>query len=85
MSQDNSQKGRRRKPASAKPKLPRIDLDDRISTSTTVGEFAKKVFAWFVEWADEDDIQRFVAEFEGVPIENVTLVGDDIKIIAVQP
>ena len=50
----------------------------------TVSQFAERVVDWLVEWADEDDIRQFVAEFEGVPIENVTVTGDDIKIVAGQ-
>jgi hypothetical protein len=46
----------------------------------TVGQFARQVTNWLVEWADEDDIQRFLAEFKGVPIERVIVTGDDIRI-----
>lgn len=51
-------------------------------TETTVPQFAKEVTEWLVEWADEDDVRRFVAEFKGVPPEMVIVAGDDIKIIA---
>ena len=93
MSQDNKQTGSRRKPLSAKPQAtvntteathPSEGRVEQIATRTTVGQFAKQVVDWIVEWADEDDIQQFVAEFEGVPIKKVTVIGDDIKIVAGQ-
>jgi hypothetical protein len=93
MSHDNKQTGRRRKPQSAKPKTtvstteathPSEGRVEQIATRTTVGHFAKQVVDWLVEGADEDDIQQFVAEFVGVPIKKVTVIGDDIKIVAGQ-
>jgi hypothetical protein len=71
MNGDNKHKGRRRKP---------VPAGRRATVNTTVDRFAKRVVDWLVEWADEDDVRQFVAEFEGVPVRNVTVVGDDIKI-----
>lgn len=50
----------------------------------TVDRFARRVVDWLVQWADEDEIREFAAEFEGVPIKNVTVIGDEIMIVAVQ-
>ena len=62
-----------------KPQIPfRIKHTD---ARMTVGQFARQVANWLVEWADEDDIQRFFAEFKGVPIERVIVTGDDIRIV----
>jgi len=47
----------------------------------TVDRFARRVVNWLVEWADENDIQKFVAEFEGVPIRDVSVADDEIRIV----
>ena len=78
MSRDDKHRGRR-KAREAKRQIPlRIKY---IDTQMTVGQFARQVANWLVEYADEDDIQRFFAEFKGVPIERVIVTGDDIRIL----
>ena len=93
MSQEKKQAGGRRKAQSARPQATVSKTEathssegriEQIATRTTVGQFAKQVVDWLVDWADEDDIQQFVAEFVGVPIKKVIVIGDDIKIVAGQ-
>ena len=75
MSADNKHEGRRRR---------RVSAGRRATVNTTVDRFARRVVEWLVEWADEDDIRQLVAEFEGVPVRNVTVIGNDIKIVTGQ-
>ncbi len=49
-------------------------------TKVTIREFAREVTEWLVEQADDDDIQRFFAEFKGVPLDVVVVDGNDIRI-----
>jgi len=87
MSKDKKQTGRQRKPPLARPQATHHSEGrvEQITTRMTVGQFAKQVVDWLVEWADEDDIQQFVAEFKGVPIKKVTVIGDGIEIVAGAP
>jgi pyruvate-formate lyase-activating enzyme len=42
--------------------------------------FAREVAEWLVEGADDDDIQKFFAEFRGVPVDEVIVDGNEIRI-----
>ena len=72
MSQGNKHRGRQGKLPSGEPQA---------MVNMTVDRFARRVVNWLVEWADENDIQKFVAEFEGVPIRDVSVADDEIRIV----
>jgi len=46
-----------------------------------IREFAREVTEWLVEVADDDDIQKFFAEFRGIPPEEVIVDGNEIRIL----
>lgn len=75
MSQDNKRSAKRRSSSSARPET---------ATNITISQFAGRIADWLTEWADEDDIRRFVAEFEGVPLENVAVTGDHVTIVSAE-
>lgn len=45
-----------------------------------IREFAREVAEWIIDGADEDDLQRFFAEFKGVSPEAVVVDGNEIRI-----